>query len=163
MCSSCNFTSRCSPCVQWLVCYARKHGLVPVLPSMKCSLTDAARSDWPLPDRCSWYMRYSFPGDAASYRDHSFLFKFTSLAKSNVSFTSSVSEITSFSMRSVSSDNHGSLGSLLIVSPKFWLESPYTWIIRDWLPFLHEWLPLEHRVASTCASLVENPRTAGCC
>jgi hypothetical protein len=164
---------RCSQCTeahfhsQWLICYARKHGLIPVLPSLRCSWTSAAHSDWPLPERCSWYMRYAFPGDAGSYRDHSFFHKFTSLAKENASFAVSVSEITSFNMSSISGDaSPNTLGSVIVVSPIFWRESRHSWFIRDWLPSLHYWLPLEHQetpLAAACVPLVENPRSVGCC
>jgi hypothetical protein len=134
---------------------------------MRCSWTDAARSDWPLPERCSWYMRYAFPGDAASYREHTFLHKFALLARENASFTVNTAEITSFGMASISSDsNHDSLGSMLVVSPQFWQKSAYSWLIRDWLFFLHNWLPLEQQEATrtaACAPLIVNPRAAGCC
>jgi hypothetical protein len=134
---------------------------------MRCSWTDAARLDWPLPKRCSWYMRYAFPGDSASYRDHTFLHKFTSLATENTSFSIRIAEMTSFGMSSIlNGSNNDSLGSMLIVSPQFWQESRHSSFIRDWLPFVHRWLPLQHQVASysaVCVPLVENPRAAGCC
>jgi hypothetical protein len=152
--------------LQWLICYARKHGLIPVLPAFRCSWTAAARSDWTLPERCSWYMRYSFPGNSASYRDHTFLRKFSSLAGENASFTVSTATITTLDMVPIFSDSSkGSLGSMLVVHPQFWRESSWSWLIRDWLPFLHGWISLQHQVADqfACMPLIENPRAAGCC
>ncbi len=148
-------------CLQWLICYARKHGLIPVLPAFRCSLTAAARSDWTLPERCSWYMRYSFPGNSAGYRDHTFLRKFSSLAGKNASFTVSAAD-----MVPISSDSSKDIqGSMLVIHPQCWREASWSWLIRDWLPFLHGWIPLEHQVEDqfVCMLLIENPRAAGRC
>jgi hypothetical protein len=111
-------------------------------------------------------MRYSFPGNSATYRDHTFLRKFSSLAGQNASFTLSAAQITTFDMVPISSDSSkDSQGSMLIVHPQFWRESSWSWLIRDWLPFLHGWISLEHHVADqfACMPLIENPRAAGCC
>lgn len=148
---------------QWLICYARKHNLIPVLPTLRCSWTAAAHG-WTLKDRCSWYMRYAYPGDAGSYRENSFLSKFDTLSKANISFT-----LHHFLLnRGLMLDDFrsGSMGSLIIMSPQFWRETRWNRVIREWLPsFFHYLVPLEDAVpdVSACAPLTENPRPGSCC
>lgn len=154
--------------MQWLICFARKHDLIPVLPSLRCSWTDAARDGWLLQERCSWYMRYNFPGDSGSYRDHTFLNKFQSLSKQNSSFALTHSQLTSFDAGpTFGAVRNFSLGSLIVISPQFWLERKWNWFIRDWLSIAHRWVPVANDGASLvslgCSALNENPRSSGCC
>jgi hypothetical protein len=97
--------------IQWLICYSHKH--IPVLPTFRCSWTKAARDGWQLPQRCSWFMRYSFHSDAANHHDHNFLRKIVRLSSDNASFSVSHLEISSLSMRFSSSNDNGSRGSIV--------------------------------------------------
>ena len=152
---------------QWLICYSYKHKVIPVLPSLRCSWTNAARDGWELPQRCSWYMRYNFHSDAANYRDHTFLRKIARLSSDNASFAVSQLEISSLSMRFSSSHVNGSQGSIVIVNPTFWRETKWSSLVRDWLTFSHSLIFAFQDVvvsdASGCATLKENPRSGGCC
>jgi hypothetical protein len=152
---------------QWLICYSHKHKVIPVLPSLRCSWTNAARDGWELPQRCSWYMRHNFHSDAANYRDHTFLRKFVRLSSDNPSFSVSHLEISSLSMPFSSSNDNGSRWSIIIVNPTFWRETKWSRFVRDWLAFSHslifafEDVVVSHE--SGCAILKENPRSGGCC
>jgi hypothetical protein len=153
--------------LQFLVCYALKHKIIPVLPTFRCSWTKAARDGWQLPQRCSWFMRYSFPSDVASYRDHSFLRKIMHLSSENSSFVLRHSEISSLSMQFRSSHVNGSPGSVVVINPTFWLETEWSWLVRDWLTFSHNLMfsfeDLDFLDPSECPPLKENPRYQGCC
>ena len=109
-------------------------------------------------------MRYAYPGDAGSYRENSFLSKFDSLSKANISFTLHYVVLN----RGLILDDfsNGSMGSLIIISPQFWRETRWNWVIREWLPsFFHNLVPLEDVVpdVSACAPLTANPRPGSCC
>jgi hypothetical protein len=138
-----------------------------VLPSFRCSWTNAAHDDWQLPQRCSWYMRFNFPSGAANYRDHSFLRKFLSLSYDNASFAVSYSKISTLSMQFNSSHVNGSQGSIVIITPAFWQETKWSWLAREKLTFLHSLIfafeDLGASDASECTPLQENRQSSGCC